>query len=255
VSLGGQQRLVDACARPGCPVCGCLHEVASRHLAAVLAEHVTDPVSRARLAEASGFCAAHATALREMPEVALGTAIVYQALVERACRWLDDTARSVDARPRRWRSLGRAVRRGARPPRLRRAACPVCVELVVAERGQLDALLEGVADPPLGPAYAASDGLCLPHLELALARSAGGPGPDRLVAHARDKLRALAEDLKRFVDKHDHRISRPVFTDREAVAWRHALAAVAGRVELFGPDMDRADGNGVRHPLRASARP
>ena len=46
-----------------------------------------------------------------------------------------------------------------------------------------------------------------------------------------------------------------VFTDREAVAWRHALAAVAGRVELFGPDMDRADGNGVRHPLRASARP
>jgi hypothetical protein len=129
------------------------------------------------------------------------------------------------------------------------------VELVVAERGQLDALLEGVADPPLGPAYAASDGLCLPHLELALARSAGGPGPDRLVAHARDKLRALAEDLKRFVDKHDHRISRPVFTDREAVAWRHALAAVAGRVELFGPDMDRADGNGVRHPLRATARP
>src|SRR6185295_21175 len=133
-----------------------------------------------------------------------------------------------------------------RAPRARRSRCPVCVELVAAETGHLDALLEGLATPPLGPAYAASDGLCLPHLELALTRCAGGPGPARLVALARDKLRALAQDLKQFVDKHDHRIPRPVFTDREAGAWRQALALVAGRVELFGPDIDRADGNRSR---------
>jgi hypothetical protein len=252
---GHHHRLVDACARPGCPVCGCLREVASRHLAAVLAEHVTDPMSRARLAEAWGFCAAHATALREMPEVALGTAIVYHALVERACRWLDDAARAVEAPPRGrgWRTLVRASK-GSGAPRPRRSRCPVCVELVVAETGHLDALLEGLADPPLGPAYGASDGLCLPHLELALARGARGPGPARLVALTRDKLRSLAEDLRQFVDKHDHRIDRPVFTDREAAAWRQALALVAGRMELFGPEMERASGNGSHH-ARARRRP
>jgi hypothetical protein len=117
------------------------------------------------------------------------------------------------------------------------------VELVVAERGHLDALLEGLADPKLGPAYAASDGLCLPHLELALARAGTRPEVARLVELAQEKLRALAADLGRFVDKHDHRV-RPTFTDREAAAWRQALALVAGRVELFGPEMERNGAKG-----------
>ena len=255
MSRSGDHRLLEACAQPGCPVCGCLRDVALRHLAAVLAEHVTDPLSRARLAEAWGFCAAHATALRDMPEAALGTAIIYQSLVERACRWLDEAARAVAAPGRRrgWRALVSGARAAGSEPRPRRARCPVCVDLVVAERGHLDALLGGLQDPKLGPAYASSDGLCLPHLELALGRAGAGPAAAQLVALAREKLRALAADLGRFVDKHDHR-ARPSFTDREAGAWRQALALVAGRVELFGPDMER---NGAKGGARSprSRRP
>ena len=213
---------------------------------------MTDPLSRARLAEAWGFCAAHATVLREMPEAALGTAIIYQTLVERACRWLDEAALAVAAPGRRrgWRALVRGSRAARSQSRPRRARCPVCVELVVAERRHLDALLGGLADPKLGPAYASSDGLCLPHLELALARAGARPEAARLVDMAREKLRALAADLGRFVDKHDHRV-RPSFTDREAAAWRQALGLVAGRMELFGPDMVR---NGAGSP-RAGRSP
>ncbi len=219
----------------------------------MLAEHVTDPISRERLAEAWGFCAAHAAALRDMPEVALGTAIVYQALVEQACRWLDETARAVESPDRRgWRALvGRSRRSGSE--RRRRERCPVCVELVTAEVCHLDALLTGLEDPELGSAYGASDGLCLPHLELALARAGAGPGAGRLVDLARTKLRTLADDLRRFVDKHDHRV-RSTFTDREAVAWREALALVAGQVELFGPEMERDDGDDGRRPARPRRR-
>jgi hypothetical protein len=226
-----------------------------RHLGAVLAEHVTDPVSRARIAEAGGFCAAHAAALRKMPDAALGTAIVYRALVEQACRWLDATARTIETRARRggWRALvGRSRQAGAsvRPPRER---CPVCLELAAAERLYADGLLAGLAEPELGAAYAASDGLCLPHLELALSRAAGGPDAARLVAISREKLRALAEDLRRFVDKHDHRVT-PRFTEREAAAWRLALSLVAGRAEVFGPQMGRdgvtADGRAGRSRRR-----
>jgi Family of unknown function (DUF6062) len=249
----GYYRLVEACGRPGCPVCGCLVELARRHLAAVLAEHVTDPITRARLAASWGFCAAHAAALREMPEAALGTAIVYHALVERACRWLDEAARTAGRADRRrgWRALvGRPPRVGA-PPRPRRERCPVCVELSAAEGRHLDTLLGGLGDAELGPAYAASDGLCLPHLELLLARAGGDPRAVRLVDLARDKLRALADDLRRFVDKHDHRV-RPTFTEREAVAWRQGLALLAGRAELFGPEMTRASAGARRSRARRS---
>jgi hypothetical protein len=223
-------------------VCGCLRGTATRHLAAVLAEHVTDPVSRTRLAAAWGFCAAHATALSEMPEAALGTAIVYHALVEQACRWLDETERVGPklARRRRWRALVLGRSGGARETRTRRAQCPVCVELVDAERCYLDQLLEGLAGPELRRAYASSEGLCLPHLDLAVSRGGARPAAAELVALTREKLRALAEDLRQFVDKHDHRIARPRFTDGEAGAWRRALALVAGRMELFGPEMERS---------------
>jgi Family of unknown function (DUF6062) len=208
-------------------------------------------VSRARLTGAWGFCAVHATALREMPEAALGTAIVYQDLVERAGRWLDGVMREVTkpARRRGWRALVGASREGRTESRSRRARCPVCVELVAAEACYLDELLGGLASPELGRAYRASDGLCLPHVDLALARGGPGTGTAQLVALTREKLRTLAEDLKQFVDKHDHRIARPRFTDREAGASRQALALLAGRMELFGPEMERGGGvSGSRSP-------
>jgi hypothetical protein len=200
-------------------------------------------VSRARLAAASGFCAAHATALSEMPDAALGTAIVYHALVEQACRWLDETARvaAKPARRRGWRALVGRPRAAGRESRSRLARCPVCVELVAAEACYLDGILEGLAASELRRAYASSDGLCLPHLDLAMARGGARPETAQLAALTREKLRALAEDLKQFVDKHDHRVARPRFTDREAGAWRRALALLAGRMELFGPEMERDD--------------
>jgi hypothetical protein len=75
-------------------------------------------------------------------------------------------------------------------------------------------------------------------MELALARHRRGPGAERLAALTLQRLEALAGDLRRFVDKHDHR-ARAVFTVREAESWTTALALVAGRPELFGHQMAR----------------
>jgi hypothetical protein len=214
-------------------------------------------VSRARLAAAWGFCAVHATALSEMPDAALGTAIVYHALVEQASRWLDETARVAAKRARRrgWRALVGKPRAAGGESRSRAARCPVCVELVAAEACYLDGLLEGLAASELRRAYASSDGLCLPHLDLAVARGGARAETAQLLALTREKLRALAEDLKQFIDKHDHRVARPRFTDREAGAWRRALALLAGRMELFGPEMERGGGVSAARPPRARRMP
>ena len=252
---GRYHRLLEACARPGCPVCACLRDAATRHLAAVLAEHVTDPVSRTRLASAWGFCATHATALTEMPDAALGTAIVYHALVEQAARWLDETTSpgGKPARRRGWRALVGRSRSARNGTRSRPARCPVCVELVAAEACHLDELVDGLAAPEFRRTYASSEGLCLPHFALALERGGHRAGTAQLVEVTREKLRALAQDLKQFVDKHDHRVARPRFTDREAGAWRRAPTLLSGRMELFGPEMTRVDG--VRGVPRARRSP
>lgn len=237
--LDAHRELLEACAGAGCPVCRCLRARARAHLRALLAEHVTDPEARRRLDAAWGFCAAHAAALPELPESALGTAIVYGGLVEQACAWLATAAAGGAAgRQRPWgRLFGRG---GARRPRPRRprGRCPVCAELVLSEGAYLDALVGGILAADLGAAYAGSSGLCMPHVELALVRGAGRPGAGRLAALTRERLRALGDDLRGFVAKHDHR-ARAAITPREAAAWVTAAELVAGRPELFGHQLER----------------
>jgi hypothetical protein len=243
--------LAAACGEPGCPVCRCLDRTVRRHLAALVAEHVTDPETRRGLAESWGVCATHAAVLQEAPGAALAVAIVCEGLLHRAQAWARTAEQALGrgSAVRRWRALLRPGRRGVGiPPRVRSRRCPACVELARAERGYLDTVVNELDHPALGPAYDRSAGLCLPHLELACAR--GRPGAGRLAARTIARLDALQGDLRRFIDKHDHR-ARERITDGEALAWTGALAFLAGRPEVFGSEVPR--GFTARSPVGARA--
>jgi hypothetical protein len=72
-------RLVDACAKPGCPVCRCLVADARRYLGTLLYEHVNDPDTRRRLRASWGFCGWHTWMLRDLADPAFGSAIIHDA--------------------------------------------------------------------------------------------------------------------------------------------------------------------------------
>lgn len=223
-ALTGAHRLVEACRAPGCPLCRTLRAAAVQDLTAFLAEHVTDPGARARLSAAGGFCASHAALLREVPDAALGVAIVYEALVTDARRWVTG-ARAGARQAGRWRRLG--PRRGTPAGPASAPECPACQEAPRAERRLLAVLLDGLAGPELGDAYRGSEGLCLPHLRAALARGAGHPGLGLVLEHAHARLSELADALRGFIATHDHRATtRP--TAAEAASWTRALERLAG---------------------------
>ncbi len=248
----GVRRLVEACARPGCPVCRCVQDAAAGHLRALLDEHVTDPASRARLTEAWGVCATHAAALRRLPEVGLGVAIVYEGLLARAGAWVDACCRAGGAGRRGWRALLRApAASGVR--RLPRARCHVCAELARTERRLLETLVASAGEGELGAALGRSTGPCLPHLELAVALAEDGGAVDRLLAVVRPRLERLREELRAFIAKHDHRARAP-FTEAEAQAWPTALELVAGAAEVFGDQLERPAAGG-RNRRRAGGLP
>lgn len=237
----GYGHLVAACAKAGCPVCHCLRERTLQHLVALLAEHVTDPTTRARLVHSWGFCAAHAELLREVPDAPLGVGIIYHDLLGQTRRWLTQAQRGLEASPvrRRWRRIFRPRRPMGDAVSWRRARCPVCTAVADAERSYIDTLLTFIEDPELGKAYEASAGLCLPHVALALAQAPGHPGAVPLLARTLPKIDRLADELRRFIDKHDHRTPAS-FSDREAEAWTNALGFIAGRSEVFGNDVPRS---------------
>ena len=143
----GYFRLIDACAAPGCPLCGCLLAESRRYLEALLHEQVTDVDTRRRIRRSWGFCNWHAWMLADIAGSAFGAAIVYEDLLNRLLR------RTAELRGQRSRSsgwLGNLRRRRKRAVLAdlwtRRAACPGCVDAAATETRYLDTLLAFVDD-------------------------------------------------------------------------------------------------------------
>jgi hypothetical protein len=143
-------------------------------------------------------------------------------------------------RPRRPRWLS-ALRRRRRAPAIagpyaERAACPACVTAASAERRYLEALVRFIEDGDLLAAYTRSDGLCIPHLLIAVDQGGGDARTPALVARTRETWRRLGGELGAFVAKHDYRNREP-YTAAEAAASARAFDALAGAGGVFGNDL------------------
>lgn len=236
-------RLVDACDRPGCPVCRCLELDARQYLDALLYEQVNDPDTRTRLYASWGFCSWHAWMLRETPTPAFGSSIIYEDLLRLAGQRLGRTSLRRVRGPRAPRARFAWLRRlftRSRPPVLvelyrRRAVCPGCREAADSETRYLRAALEFVDDPEFDRAYERSQGLCVPHAIQALELGAGTPRCDRLIARTLPKWAELRRDLAGFIAKHDHR-NRRSFTEAEGTAYLRAFETLVGAPGVFGND-------------------
>jgi hypothetical protein len=126
----------------------------------------------------------------------------------------------------------------------RRQACPICAWSEQAEASYIGTVLRSIEDPAFARVYAASEGLCLPHLLDAVERGAGTASLARLIERTVPKWEELQKDLGRFVGKHDYRNTQ-AFSDDETSACRRAVGAMTGRRgsygrDRLGPSPDRA---------------
>jgi hypothetical protein len=77
-------------------------------------------------------------------------------------------------------------------------------------------------------AYRASDGLCGQHLLKALQRSRSKAVSETLIAHWADKLRALLEELEKFLRKLDYRYATSLKAKSRLLGsglWRRSQAS------------------------------
>jgi uncharacterized protein DUF6062 len=234
-------RLVDACDRPGCPVCRCVTDDARQYLDNLLYEQVNDPDTRRRLRASWGFCNWHAWMLRDVSDPAFGSAILYDDFLRVAIDRFERKATRVVTPPRGL--LGRLGRWGRRARRSllvelhrRRAACPGCSLVAESEERYVELALQFVDDPEFDGAYRRSQGLCVPHAVQALQLGAGTVEARQLIMRTLPKWGELRRDLQGFIGKHDYRKRQP-FTEAESTAHLRALEMSAGAPGLFGNDL------------------
>jgi hypothetical protein len=249
----GDARLLDACAREGCPVCRCLDEDGRRHVGALLHELVTDPGTRRALRGSWGLCSWHGWMALAVPGARTAVAILHADVVRTVSDRFRQAKRGAGRGGRGdWRRRVAAVflpDAAAREPPDRRATCLVCQGARRAEGRYLRTLCAVGEDEAVTRAYDASDALCVPHLHLAMER---GPTASSLVERTLRRWDELAALLDDFVGKHEYR-NRSAITEAEARACERAVETLSGRQGLWPSDLHREPG--PRRRGAGTARP
>lgn len=223
--------IIEACAKPGCPLCRVAERWGGRFMAAILYEEVTDPHTRGRLKQSFGFCRDHAWQAADVGGTLLGMSIIYRGLLGQIDKALLQAAPG--SKKGWWQKLGpKAGEEDAAPPGLSApASCPACLYLADME----DAALVAIADALPGNERLRAGmqqpdgGLCLPHLRRGLVLASNQEAFAFLQATTHQRLQALQAEMDEFIRKYDHRFRREEWGE-EADSWQRAIRWIAGGV-------------------------
>ena len=228
-------KLLEACREPGCPICRVEQQGVERYLDNQLYENVNSPAWRDQLRASQGFCHEHAwLGVNKRLGDALGFSILYHDIVNNLLRSLQDDTRSGRTQGRRASILGQgseSLRRrveGVMAFLTPQKQCPACRHREEMTRNLLSALAEDLATAQVQEALQASDGLCLPHLRLALGSVNDDPGYETLLRIQQARLERLKHELAEFIRKNDYQAIKEGFGS-EGDAWLRAIAMVVGR--------------------------
>jgi hypothetical protein len=206
-------------------------------------EQVNDPITRDRLVESHGFCNWHAWMLPRIANSGLGTAIIYQHLLQVAREVLEEARQDAAAGRRaqglRDRLFGTHGAPSSFPEwRRKKTPCFLCGLSHQSERDALTVILDYIGEPEFAEAFARSAGLCLPHLGLAAELGQAHPHLPGLLDAQALLWRDLQWELGECTRKADYRYADEA-KGREGTSWIRALSLFVGQPGLFGPERER----------------
>ena len=223
--------LLEACREPGCPVCRLEQRSVERYLDNQFYENVNTPKLRDWLRASLGFCHEHAwLAVDQRLGDALGFAIIYRDVINGVLTRLEDGVPSRASR--RSMALLRRI-----PEQVRKMVesrlyaltpqkhCPACQYRHEMTQITISELLKELETPERTDALHASDGLCVPHLRLALEHVKNVSACEKLLAIHRAKLESLKAELTEFIRKNDYQFMAEGF-GREGDAWLRAVGLI-----------------------------
>lgn len=221
-------KLLEACRESGCPLCRLEQQAIERYLDNQFYEHVNSPAWRDHLRASHAFCHEHAwLAVNKRLGDALGFSLIYHDIANNILNQLGHAASTTRA-PRRRASLPlRTLIEKTVAILTPRKRCPVCEHRDQSTHNILSALIEAQFTSEMTEALQASDGLCLPHLRLALAEAKDPSVYESLLAIHRTKLESLRDELAEFIRKNDYQVIKEGF-GKEGDAWQRAIGTIVG---------------------------
>ncbi len=193
----GDERIIAALRRPGCPLCTHADRRGRDHLHGVLYELVTDVPFRARLVDGGGFCRRHTRLALAVDRAEIGGTTAAAILFRSVLKARREALRSATGR-RSCDRLARATRESWR--------CPVCEEEVRAVDDAAGRLVEHASADPAWRDRLLRSTWCLHHVG-SLAEASARAGAELATAFIGaqvERLVALDARLEGLVDHSSH---------------------------------------------------
>lgn len=218
-------KLYEIFDQPGCPVCRLTAKSVHHFLDSSIYEYVNKKDTHLAVRAARGYCPRHAWHIKDAINAsALGIAVLYEGLVRTILKDMGEP----DADGGR-RQVGRAS--DALHPQ---AECPACVHQRTVQDHLLRNLIAYLDQDEFAAGFAASEGLCLPHLRLALDSVEGSASrKSHLLSIQYAIWSQLQRDLAEFKRKNDANFADEDFTPGEASSPRRAIELMAGAKGVF----------------------
>lgn len=214
--------LYEAFSRPGCPVCRLTLDSVHHYLDSLIYEYVNKPATHEVVRAARGFCPAHAWHVQDAINAsALGIAVLYEGVIRHL---LADMGTVEPGDGRRQVSQAESA---LRP----REACPACEHQARVEEHLLRNLMTHIGAAEFAERFAASAGLCLPHLRQMLEQKGSAEHKAQVLTIQQAIWSALQAQLAEFMRKHDYRFTAEGMGE-EGSSPRRSIEALSGQKGL-----------------------
>ncbi|MBA3869418.1 MAG: hypothetical protein H0X30_09700 [Anaerolineae bacterium] len=221
--------LIETFPASGCVVCNLVQRDVNRFLDSHLYEYVNTPETHADIRGSRGLCATHSGHLVEFGASVLGITILHAAVMDELLKTVAEPNRAASAFGRLRGSTGSTLANRLEPTE----QCMACQALERAESQHTNSIAEYINDQRMHDAYAASEGLCLPHFRQVLRAAPDTAHTDLLLKLQIPKWRDLKAELDMLAKKYDVNHADEV-VGQEADSWRRALIMVSGNRDVFG---------------------
>ncbi len=221
-------RLIESFPEPGCVVCNLTERDVNRFLDSHLYEYVNTPETHAAIRASRGLCATHSGHLVEFGASVLGITILHAVIMDELLK-TTESGRTASAFERLRGSSGSSLANRLEPT----GECMACQALERAESQHVNSIADHINEKEMVDAYAASNGLCLPHFRQVLRAAPNSKTADILTKIQLPKWRALKAELDMLSDKYDVNHNDEA-VGAEADSWRRALIMVSGNRDVFG---------------------
>jgi hypothetical protein len=226
--------LLDGFKQPGCPVCRLERSAVDSFMDSLFQSNLKDIEVSQGLRVSFGLCREHSYQMLDLKfGDALTFSLIYHEILQSAIRGLQyverppQSPRWIHTMLERFKHNPTGKVKTAVIPLTPQKRCPACEQRDRTAQLAVEILVVSLENEVMSNALSSSDGLCLPHLRLAIVQMQEATAYQILLAISNKKLESLRRELVEIIRENENQSTKKGFKEMKST-WARIIGVIVG---------------------------